>query len=151
MGVPLTRSHCVFVTFREGDPPTDGRPQPGLISDTLREANVPVLRGGMAERIDHHLALCYASTKIEHLAILCYDKGDFTNYRIPVAPDGGDHPYFRPVSPGVNPPYGKTRPDLYEPDCPLGPQCVENELVHENRPLTADRVWITVVRGESTR
>lgn len=134
-------NHSVFVTFRDRDPEA-GVPQPGLVDDAVAESST-ALPGGVAERIDHHLAL--NSVPFEGLTIIRYHTNAFETYKVPVAPDAGTHECFRPISPRTSD-YGLTRPDIAG-ECPRCPDCQENELVHENAELPARQTHLAFIRS----
>jgi hypothetical protein len=147
-------SGSVFVTFREIDPGSDRTNEPGILSDAVAEGQTGWSPGGIPGRLAHRIAVEWEFDRIDYVGLLWYDSDCYDCFRIPIPPDAGGHKYFRPVQPGSDT-YGRTRPDLMSDNgraCPFGRDCrdcMEAELVHENRDITVENILVALMRTES--
>ncbi len=78
----------------------------------------------------------------DEMVLVYYKSSDVAPHRYPVPPDGGTHERFRPAPEEADVPFGKTLPEGVPESEHLTSELSVWEVVHENKKLGVDDVWV---------
>ena len=130
------KANPVFASLAEGDDASpDASHVPGFWQKIQDEKG---FRMTLADEAVYRFALVLDKKVEKEYVLLYYDRAAFASFLMPVPPDAGFFPLFRPVTPEEGHSFGRTCPGR-PGDCKE--DLAEDELVHPNSSVAYDAVW----------